>query len=121
MGDSFWIALLVAKFVGVFVLCTGIGGALVAGGRAQRQWAAYWVATPGFVLTMAAGFGMAKATGVSLGAPWISGALLLALVALELTVRSVEPGRERTLGYALGIAGALAATLVLMIWRPGAA
>lgn len=121
MGGSFWFGLLVAKYVGIFVLCAGIGGALLGGARAQRQWAAYWVATPGFVLTALAGFGMVKATGASLGAPWISGSLLLALGALDLTIRSVEPGRPRSAARGLGIAGALVAVLVLMIWRPGAA
>jgi hypothetical protein len=121
MGGSFWLALLLAKHAGIFVLCAGIGGALAGGARAQRQWAAYWLATPGFVLTALAGFGMVKATGASLGAPWIAGALLFALGALDLTIRSVEPGRPPSAVRVLGIAGALAAALVLMIWRPGAA
>jgi hypothetical protein len=121
MGGSFWLALLLTKYVGIFVLCAGIGGALLGGARAQRQWAAYWVATAGFVLTATAGFGMAKATGAKLGAPWIAGSLLLALAALDLTIRSVEPGRSRSVARMLGIAGALAAALVLMIWQPGAA
>lgn len=121
MGGSFWLALRLAKFVGILAFCTGIGGALAGGAAPQRQWAVYWVATPGFLLLALAGFGMVKASGVSLGAPWISGSLVLALVALELTVRSVEPGRSRSVVRVMGIVGALAAAVVLMVWRPGAA
>ena len=120
MGGTFWLVLRFAKLVGILAFGMGIGGALF-GDAAQRQRAAYWLATPGFLLTALAGFGLAKASGVSLGAPWISGSLLLSLVALDLTVRSVEPGRPRSLPRAVGIVTALVAVLALMVWRPGAA
>ena len=119
--DTYWLVLRFAKFVGMLVFGMGIGGALLGGETAQRQRAAYWLATPGFLLTALAGFGLVKATGASLGAPWISGSLLLSLVALELTVRSVEPGRPRSLAHGLGIIVALVAVVALMVWRPGAA
>ena len=73
------------------------------------------------MLTALAGFGMVKATGVSMGAPWISGSLVSSLVALDLTIRSVEPGRTRSVVRELGIVVALAAVIALMVWRPGAA
>lgn len=118
MGGSLWLVLRLAKIVGILVLCTGIGGALGGGAASQRQWAAYWVATPGFVLLALAGFGMAKATGASLGALWITGGLVLGLLALELTVQGVEPGRSPSRARVLGVAGALAGALALMVWRP---
>jgi hypothetical protein len=121
MGGSVWLALRFAKFVGMLAFGMGIAGALMGGTAAQRQRAAYWLATPGFLLTAVAGYGLVKATGASLGAPWIAGSLLLSLVALELTVRSVEPGRSRSLARVLGIVGALVVVLALMVWRPGAA
>jgi hypothetical protein len=120
MGGTFWLVLRFAKFVGILAFGMGIGGALLGEG-AQRQRAAYWVAAPGFLLTALAGFGMVKATGQSLGAPWILGSLLLSLLALELTVRSVEPGRSRSRVCEVGIVVALAAVVALMVWRPGAA
>lgn len=121
MGGSFWLVLRFAKFVGIVAFGMGIGGALFGGAGPQRQRAAYWLATPGFLLTALAGFGLVKATGASMGAPWISGSLVLSLVALDLTIRSVEPGRPRSLVRELGIAVALAAVMALMVWRPGAA
>jgi hypothetical protein len=120
MGGTFWLALRVAKFVGIVVLGMGIGGALWGEG-VRRQQAAYWVATAGFLLTALAGFGLVKASGRSLGEPWISGSLLLSLAALDLTIRSVEPGRPRSTARVVGIAAALVAATVLMVWRPGAA
>jgi hypothetical protein len=118
---TLWLVLRFAKFVGILAFGMGVGGALLGGEAAQRQRAAYWLATPGFLLTALAGFGLVKATGASLGAPWISGSLLLSLVALELTVRSVEPGRPRSVAHVVGIIVALAAVVALMVWRPGAA
>jgi hypothetical protein len=55
-----------------------------------------------------------------LGAPWISGSLLLSLVALDLTIRSVEPGRPRSVTRGVGIVAALVTVTALMVWRPGA-
>ena len=121
MGGTFWLVLRFTKLVGILAFAMGIGGALLGSEGPQRQRAAYWLATPGFLLTALAGFGMVKATGASLGAPWISGSLVLSLVALELTVRSVEPGRPRSTAHMVGIVGALVAVLALMVWRPGAA
>jgi len=119
MGGSYWLALRFAKFIGMLAFGMGIGGALLGGAGRQRQRAAYWVATPGFLVMALAGFGMVKATGVSLGAPWISGSLVLSLGALELTIRSVEPGRASSVARVVGIVGALVGVLVLMVWRPG--
>jgi hypothetical protein len=121
MGGTFWLALRFAKFVGMLAFGMGIGGALLGGTGPQRQRAAYWLATPGFLLTALAGFGLVKATGASLGAPWIAGSLLLSLVALDLTIRSVEPGRPTSVARVVGIVGALVAVMALMVWRPGAA
>jgi hypothetical protein len=120
MTGSFWLALRFAKFVGMVVFATGIGGALLGSSTPQKQRAAYWVATPGFLLTALAGFGMVKATGASLGAPWIAASVLLSLVVLDLTVRSVEPGRPPSLLRVVGIVAAFVAALALMVWRPGA-
>jgi hypothetical protein len=125
--SSIWLTLRFAKFVGILAFGMGIAGALMGGSTAQRQRAAYWLATPGFLLTAVAGYGMSKATGASLGAPWIAGSLLLSLVVLDLTVRSVEPGRSpeaappRSLARVVAIIGALVIILALMVWRPGAA
>lgn len=121
MGGTFWLTLRFAKFVGMLAFGMGIGGALLGGTGPQRQRAAYWLATPGFLLTALAGFGLVKASGASLGAPWIAGSLLLSLLALDLTIRSVEPGRPLSVARVVGIVGALVAVMALMVWRPGAA
>lgn len=119
--SGLWLALRFAKFVGMLAFGMGIAGALVGGTAQRRQRAAYWLATPGFLLTAVAGYGLVKATGVSLGAPWVAGSLVLSLVALDLTVRSVEPGRPRSVARVVGIVGSLVVILAMMVWRPGAA
>jgi len=128
---TWWLWLRFLKLVGVLAFAMGIGGALMGESTRRRQRAAYWLATPGFLLTALAGFGMVRATGASLGAPWISGALVLSLLALDLTVAHAEPvepgqpgqpgqpGRSRSPVRVVSILASLAAALALMIWRPG--
>lgn len=115
-----WLLLRFGKLIGVLAFAMGIAVALWGGTPRVRQRAAYGLATSGFLLTALAGFGLARATGASLGAPWISASLLLSLLTLDLTVRSVEPGRAPSGLRTAGILASLAITLALMVWRPGA-
>ncbi|MCX4240522.1 hypothetical protein [Paraliomyxa miuraensis] len=119
MSDP-WLWLRFFKLVGVLALAMGIAVALMGGTPAIRRRAAYWLATPGFLLTALAGFGLVRATGASLGAPWISGSLVLGLLAVDLAVSSVEPGRSRSGLRAVACVSSLLAALALMVWRPGA-
>ncbi|KIG18728.1 hypothetical protein DB30_07743 [Enhygromyxa salina] len=91
---TLWIALRLAKFVGVIAFAMGIAIVIAPGADKVRQRAAHWLATPGFVLTWVSGWGMARAHSISLGTPWVSISMVASLVALHETVRAVEPGRE---------------------------
>lgn len=93
---ALWMTLRLAKFLGVIAFAMGIALALGNGPARARQRAAYWIATPGFVVTWIAGWGMAKMYAISLGAPWISVSMVASLIALHEAVRAVEPGRERS-------------------------
>ena len=107
-----------AKFVAVVLLGVGTAGALRDTTLLERQRSVYAVAAPAFVLVGTAGFGLARLTNVSLGAPWIAGALLLSLGWLQLLFWSVErEGRRSPLVRSLAWT-ALTGALALMIFRP---
>lgn len=118
-----WLTLRFAKFVGLLALAMGaaIGLARTNGADSEqvRQRAVYWLATPGFLIAWIAGWGMAKHTGVSLGAPWISISMLASLVAMHELIRDVEPGRPRSkLRVAVVVLGLLG-SVATMVFRHG--
>jgi hypothetical protein len=108
-----------AKFVAILLLGGATAGALREGSLESRQRAAYVVGVPAFLLVGTAGYGLTRLTGVSLGAPWIAGTLLLSLVWLALLFRAVEADSRRT-PLVRGLAwSTLVGALALMIFRPG--
>jgi hypothetical protein len=110
-----------AKFVGVIALAMGVALALAPGsdnGVARRR-AAYWLATPGFIVTWIAGWGMAHTRAISLGKPWISVSMLASIVALHELLRDVEPGRPRSTARTVVILVALFFSLASMVIRFG--
>jgi FtsH-binding integral membrane protein len=116
---SLWLTLRFAKFVGMLALAMGAAIGLAPGAEQDRQRAVYWLATPGFLITWIAGWGMAKHTAVSLGAPWISVSMLASLVAMHELIRDVEPGRPRSkLRVAVVVLGLLVSVAV-MVFRHG--
>jgi FtsH-binding integral membrane protein len=122
-GVSLWLTLRFAKFVGMLALAMGAAIGLAPrtepDGEQDRQRAVYWLATPGFLITWIAGWGMAKHTGASLGAPWISISMLASLVAMHELIRDVEPGRPRSkLRVAVVVLGLLVSVAV-MVFRHG--
>lgn len=113
-----WHLLRVSKFLALALWSAGIGGALLAGERRRRLAAAQWIATPGFLLTTAAGFGMARVQNVPLTQPWLAGSLLLGLLVLNLTLLAAERSSKDSRFLTAGIVLAGAATLALMVMRP---
>lgn len=106
-----------AKLVGVILFASGLLGGAWASSVEDRRSAVRYGATGGFVLTWIAGWAMARAAGVSLGAPWISAAMLLSIASLDLSLHAVESeGRSPRAWVAVAtFAGALG----VMVLRPG--
>lgn len=116
---TLWAVLRLAKFIGVIAFAMGIALALGPGHERVRQRAAYWLATPGFVLAWIAGYGMAKMYAISVGRPWITVTMLASTVALHEVVRDVEPGRPRSKLRVAVILLALLVSLASMVIRYG--
>jgi hypothetical protein len=114
-----WFILRLAKFIGVIAFAMGIAIALAPGHERVRQRAAYALATPGFIVTWIAGYGMAKMYAISLGRPWITIAMVTSMLALHETIRDVEPGRSRSTVRTVVILLALFVSLASMVIRHG--
>jgi hypothetical protein len=114
-----WFILRLAKLIGVIAFAMGIAVAIAPGHERVRQRAAYALATPGFVITWIAGYGMAKMYAISLGRPWITIAMVASMLALHETIRDVEPGRTRSRARVTVILLALFAALAAMVIRHG--
>ncbi len=107
------------KWIALFLLVSGTLGAFTSGRLQDRQRAAYWMATPGFVLTWVFGYQAAAKMGISLGSPWISVTMLSSLGALAVTIWSVE--RERAMRWipAIIAVGSLAIGTTAMTYKVG--
>lgn len=116
---SGWLAWRVVKHVGVALLFAGVLGAATLRAPEERQRAVYAVATPAFFAVWVAGYGLLRAQGISMGAPWISAGLLASLAAFALAAWSVE--RDGRQGAAWASLAVLVGTVVLMVVKPGGA
>jgi integral membrane protein len=114
-----WIAWRILKFVGFGLHVAGVYGALTGETAEARRRALHGPGTWGMVATWIAGYALMKSTGVSMGEPWISAALLTSLSGLVALMGWVHHG-ARGLAGALA-AGGLLATIVLMTTRAAAA
>lgn len=112
---SAWTLWRLLKFASLALLVAGIVGQLQSAPEGRLRWLNRSI-LPGFLGLCGAGWMMAKTTGASMGAGWISGALLAGLIALWGTLRSASRG-EHWLNRALPIVG-LNVSLVLMVLRP---
>ncbi len=111
------LALRLAKLLGVLAFAMGVAIAVAPTQDAARRRAAYWLATPGFIVTWIAGWGMARLAAISLGRPWISVSMLASLIALHELLREVEPGRPRSRARAVVIVVALLVSVAAMVVR----
>ncbi len=111
-----WLVLRVLKFVG-FALFAG-GVMLSTGPKSQKERivAAWGMLPVGFFLSWFAGYGLLKHAGGSLGAPWVSGSMLLSLLALHLALLGSRPAARNTRRGILARA-ALGATIGAMVGR----
>ena len=116
---SAWLVWQVLKHVGVAVMVAGVLGAAALRDPSERQRAVYAVATPAFLVTWTAGYGLLRTQGLSMGLPWISWGLLGSLAAFGAAAWSVEAeGRRWAAWCSLGLLGA---TMVVMLVKPGGA
>lgn len=80
-----WTILRLLKFLSVALFAGGVLLSTGARARADRLDAAWTLAPLGFLGAWLSGYGMMKATGVSMGAGWISGSMLASIAALQLS------------------------------------
>lgn len=107
------------KFLGVVVMAGATAGAFLPESLTTRQRIVYAIATPGLALTWIAGYGLLKAMGWSMGAPWIGPSILLSVAWLYVLATAVERPDRRSWGWFLYAASPLLVVLALMTFRPG--
>ena len=107
-----------AKLLAVGALFAGTLGAFLPASLEDRQRAAYAVAGPAFGATWVLGFVTAFASGVSLLAPWIVGAVALSMLSIHLVLWTAgKEGRRSPRAGAVALL-ALAGCVALMVWKP---
>jgi len=107
------------KYTALLMLAAATAGAFLPEREATRQRAVYGLGTVGLALTWMAGFGQLRHGGFSMGAPWITGPVLLSIAWFHTLVWSVESPERRRPVWAAVASGLLLAALALMIVRPG--
>ena len=109
--------ILLFKLVGVLLYAGGLIAAFVATALKERKRAVHAIASPGLVLTWAAGYSLVTQLHLALTELWIVGGLGLSLVSQLALVYSVSRDR-RTVGTLLATAIPLFLVLALMVFRP---
>ena len=114
-----WLLMRLLKWLALFLLMSGTIGAFTSTPLRDRQRAAYWLMTPGFILTWVFGYTMAETRGISLGSTWITLSMVLSLGSLALTVWSVERERRGRAVVATIAIGALIVSTATMVYKTG--
>lgn len=109
--------LLLCKFLGVVTYAGGLAGSFLASAPEERKRAVHLVASPGLLVTWAAGAALANLLGLRLIELWLFGGFALSLISQLALVASVARGR-RSLAALACSAGPLAGVLALMVFRP---
>ena len=109
--------ILLFKLVGVLLYAGGLIAAFVATSLKERKRAVHAIASPGLVLTWAAGYSLTTQLHLPLTELWILGGLGLSLVSQLALVHGVSRDR-RTVPALLATAIPLFLVLALMVFRP---
>ena len=113
-----WLVFRLVKFVGVALFAGGV--MMATGPRSQRErlFAAWGLLPLGFCLSGAAGYGLLKSTGGSMGAPWVGAGMFASVVALHLGLLGARPA-QRQAWRGIAARAALGATIGTMVGRGG--
>jgi hypothetical protein len=109
-------ALHLFKFIGVLLFGGGALGSLIASAPKDRKRALHGFASPGLLLTWAAGYALSLLLNLALTELWILGGLVSSFASHLALVLGVS--RERSALAVLSVVGPLLLTLVLMVFRP---
>jgi hypothetical protein len=108
------------KFAGVLLFAGGVVAALVARDLKDRQVAVHRVASPGLLATWIGGYLLADALAQRFWQVWLVAAYLLTFALQGVLTWSVaREGRRGAVAVTASVA-LLVASLVMMVWRPGA-
>lgn len=107
------------KFAGVLAYTGGVVASLVARDLEARRFAVHRVASPGLLATWVGGYLLADALARKMSEPWLGGAFILTFVTQGVLTWSVARDGRRRPALVAAVIALLAATLVLMVWRPG--
>lgn len=104
-----WALLRFGKFVCVALLAAGcLGGVFGSDAVARRRWALA-VGTPAMIGVLIFGYALTKATGASIGDPWISRSLFSGLVGFGAACWVATSERTQPVSIAICVAGLLGA------------
>lgn len=112
-------ALRLLKVLSAMALAAGTVGAFLPEGLSDRQRAVYFIAGPGWGLSMALGFLLTWTRGISLLSAWVLAAMVLAVVQIQVLLFAVGTEGRRRWGPASLALGLLIAIVVLMVYQPG--
>lgn len=115
---TLWLLFRLLKFLSLALFAGGVVLATHARRQPERVHAAWRIAPLGFFGSWIAGYGMLKATGVSMSAGWVSASMLASIVALHLAQLAA---RRETQARWLGPVAwaALGASIGAMVGRSG--
>jgi len=112
----FYHLLRVLKFLGIMLFAGGSIASFVARESGDRKLAVHALASPGLLLTWAAGYALSLTLGVGLRELWTLGGLVLSFFAHLALLRSVNHMRS---AFAIStVALPLFAVLLMMVFRP---
>lgn len=101
------------KFLSLVLLSAGVVGAATHEDRDARHRSAYLYATVGLMASMLTGYGLMKATGLTMRESWIGTGILLGVASAAGSWLAARGGMVGRLGAAVGV-GALVLTLGVM-------
>ena len=104
------------KFVGVLLLGGGTLGSLIATSLEDRKRLAHGYASPGLLMTWAAGYSLSLLLHVALTELWILGGLVSSFASHLALVLGLSRSRSRS--SVIAVVAPLFVTLLLMVFRP---
>lgn len=114
---SFYLPLLVLKFVAVLAYAGGLTARFVAEGAPARRRAVHGIASPAIVLVWLTGWGLTQVSGTPLSELWVLAGLVLSLVSQLALVYGVARD-VRPLPAFLAATVPLLLVLLAMVYRP---